>query len=457
MARFCGAKNDILVGVWKRLLFAGGIVTLPIAAWGQAVSDEPTEILLHVRSRVMETIGRLPRYMCTLNTERAEYQLKGLKGSPSCDALLAEKAKGHLQPRLAESDRLRFDVAIADSSREIYSWVGEDRFDDRGLFQLVRDGAASTGSYAGFLASVFSSTAADISYNGDVVIDGRTLLEFGFQVSRGQSNYVFGNGRSSITTAYGGTFLVDPAKSDLVRLEVRTSQRPADVGSCEAATTLDYNRVRLNDLDFLLPREVDLDIIDTNGDEWRNRTAYSACHEFRGESTLSFDESPGAIAAAPGKASASAALTLPEGSPFTVTFTQAIDLSAASVGDRVKGKLSKAVRDGTNKALIPEDSPSIFARIVKLEHFYAAPSLFKVGFKLESVIVNGTPHPLVATVNSGGRRFEKQAGLKGRVPVGTFESLEDPTVAIMEFRDTKQDRVLRGLETTWRAAARSLY
>jgi hypothetical protein len=445
--------------MWKPLLFAAGIVTLPIAVWAQAGPDDPAEILLRVRSRVMETIGRLPRYMCTLNTERAKYQLTGMRGSPSCDDLLAEKAKGRLQPRLAESDRLRFDVAIGDSSREIYSWVGEDRFDDRGLFQLVRDGVASTGSYAGFLAAVFGGTAADISYNGDVVIDGRTLLEFGFQVSRGKSTYVFGNGQSRIITAYGGTFLVDPVKSDLVRLEVRTTQLPADVGSCEAATTLDYNRVHLNDLDFLLPREVQLEIVDTNGDEWHNRTAYSACHEFRGESKLSFDESdesPVAIAAAPGKASASAALTLPEGSPFIVTFTDAVDLSAASTGDRVRGKLSKAIRDSTNRVVIPEGS-GILARIVKLEHFYAAPPWFTVGFKLESVVVDGTPHPLVAIFNSSVRRFEKQAGLRRRVPVGTFESLEDPAVAIMEFRDTEQDRVLRGLETTWKTAAPSRY
>jgi hypothetical protein len=454
VARFSRAKNDILLGMWKPLLFAAGIVTLPIAAWAQAGSDDPTEILLRVRGRVLETIGRLPRYMCTLNTERAEYRLTGLKGSPSCDALHAEKEKGRLQLRLAESDRIRFDVAIGDSSREIYSWVGEDRFDDRGLFQLVRDGVASTGSYAGFLASVFGDTAADVSYNGDVVIDGRTLLEFGFQVSRGKSTYIFGNGRARIVTAYGGTFLVDPVKSDLVRLEVRTSQLPADIGSCEATTTLDYNRVRINDLDFLLPREVQLEIVDTNGDEWHNRTAYSACHEFRGESKLSFDEAPSAIAAAPGKASASAALTLPEGSPFTVTFTQAIDLSVASVGDPVKGKLSDNIRDSTNKVLIPEGS-EIRARIVKLEHFYAAPSWFTVGFKLESVVVNGTPHTLVAAVNSGGRRFEKQAGLTRRVPVGTFASLEDPGIAIMEFRDTRQDRVLQGLKTAWRTVAPS--
>jgi hypothetical protein len=42
VARFSGAKNDILVGVWRRLLFASGIFTLPSVVWAQAGPDDPT-------------------------------------------------------------------------------------------------------------------------------------------------------------------------------------------------------------------------------------------------------------------------------------------------------------------------------------------------------------------------------------------------------------------------------
>jgi len=425
--------------MWIRLLLLSSIVAAASA------QDDPQDLLLRVRSNLSETIGRLPKYMCTLTIDRAQYRVEGSRGLPSCDALLSEKNKGHLKPRLYEADRLRLDVAISDSANEIYSWVGEDRFDDRDLFQIVHSGALQTGSYSTFLSSIFRGAAADFSYNGDVVVDGRRLVEFGFQIPREKSNYVFGNWREHVTTAYGGTFLVDPKTGDLTRLVVRTSQLPADVGSCQATTTLDYDRVRLNDLDFLLPREAQLDIVNTNGDELRNRTAYSACHQFLGQSTVKFDEPlPSAGAPVPAKPFA-----LPPGIPFTVVFTQPIDTLAAAAGDPVKGKLTKAIRDAASDILVPEGS-EVTARIVKLQHFYGPPSSFTIGVKLETVNAGGMPHLLSAVTNPSGRRFEKQVGLGRRVQLGSFDTLEDRSIEIFEFRNTDRNRVVEsGRETTW--------
>jgi hypothetical protein len=439
--------------MWSRLLLLSGFAAAAFAqppAQPPAQPNDPKDLLLEVRGNLNETIGRLPKYMCTLTIDRAQYQAGGIKGSPSCDALLSEKNKGHLKPRLYETDRLRLDVAISDSANEIYSWVGEDRFDDRDLFQIVRQGALQTGSYSTFLSSIFRTAAASFSYNGDVVVDGGQLVEFGFQVPREKSNYVFGNRRDHVTTAYGGTFLVDPKTGDLTRLVVRTSQLPADVGSCQATTTLDYNRVRLNDLDFLLPRESQLDIVNTNGDELHNITAYSACHEFLGESTLRFDE-PGTPA--PGKVSPATAFALPAGIPFTVVFTQSIDPAAAASGDRVKGKLNRAIRDASSNVLVPEGS-EVMARIVKLQHFSGPPSSFVIGIRLETVNAGGAARPLAATTNWIGGRFEKQPGLERRLQLGSFDTLEDRAIAIFEFRDAGRNRVFgNGLESAWTTAA----
>jgi len=143
--------------MWIRLLLLSRFIAAASA------QDDPQELLLRVRGNLSETIGRLPKYMCTLTVDRTQYQVDrgvgGIRGSRSCDALLAEKAGAHLKPRLYEADRLRLDVAISDSANEIYSWVGEDRFDDRDLFQIVHSGALQTGSYSTFLASIFISCA----------------------------------------------------------------------------------------------------------------------------------------------------------------------------------------------------------------------------------------------------------------------------------------------------------
>jgi len=51
---------------------------------------------------------------------------------------------------------------------------------------------------------------------------------------------------------------------------------------------MDYKRVHLNDSELLLPLATRLQIVDTDGTK-DNRTVFSDCHEFLGESTVSFD------------------------------------------------------------------------------------------------------------------------------------------------------------------------
>ena len=96
------------------------------------------------------------------------------------------KKRGHLKRRLTASDRLRFDVAIGVShevfgvSNEMYSWAGDYQFHDRGLLDLARQGAISTGTFSSFLVSLFEQDRASFSYNGDRTVDGRLLSEYGF-------------------------------------------------------------------------------------------------------------------------------------------------------------------------------------------------------------------------------------------------------------------------------------
>jgi len=243
------------------LLFAG-----VMAVRGQ---EDPKDLLVQVSRKVIETMNALPRYVCTQTVERAEYKLdNGMPGTRSCDEVTAKRNAGHLRRQLSASDRLRFDVAIGVShevfgiSDEMYSWVGDRHFHDPGLLDLVRQGAISTGSFSSFLVSLFGGGRANFSYNGDHIVKGRLLSEFGFRVPLEKSNYVyrFGNKRTEVLTAYDGTFLVDPKTVDLVRLVVR-QDLPPETGACEATHTVDYGHVRINEATFLLARAATLDIL----------------------------------------------------------------------------------------------------------------------------------------------------------------------------------------------------
>jgi hypothetical protein len=424
------------------------------AASMQAQQD-PRDLLVGVRNRVMQTVDRLPRYMCTQTIDRAQYEPTGGRRTSSCDDLAAQKKTAQGRLRLSASDRLRLDVAVA-ATDEIYSWVGEDRFDDRSLFDLVRQGSLQTGSFRTFLSSIFGSDAASFSYNGDTTVNGRPLVEFGFRVPLEKSNYVFGNRRQEVKTGYEGSLLVDPKTFDLARLIVTTSQLPTEVGSCQATTTMDYARVRLNEADFLLPTEAQLNILGIDGTEKQNRTVYSACHEFLGKSKLTFDEpAPGPGDLAAGGVSTNRPFVLPPGRQFTVAFTQSIDTATAAAGDPVRAKLTTAIRDDSSKVVVPAGA-AVTVRIVKLQHFYGASSAsVTLGVKLESVDVGGTPQPLAAALDRTSQRFAKDnsgkaGGLGQRVELGSLDALEDRAAGVFEFRDAKANYVVKdGLESTW--------
>jgi hypothetical protein len=254
-----------------------------------------------------------------------------------------------------------------------------------------------------------------------------------------------------VTTAYGGTFLVDANTFDLVHLAVRTDQLPAEVGSCEAATTLDYGRVRLNDADFLLPTEVHLNIVNVDGSESENRTTYASCHQFVGESTVTFGEPPArGVLPAAGRPSGVDTPAIPPGLSFTLMFTQPIDTAVAAAGDRIKGRITKAIRGSSSKVLVPEGAV-VAARIVKIQHFYGPPSSLIIGVKLETLDTGGAPRPFAAAPPSPGPRSKKSAGvLSQRVELGSLNTLDDRSVGVFEFRDVVPNYVVKsGLESNW--------
>jgi hypothetical protein len=79
---------------------------------------------------------------------------------------------------------------------------------------------------------------------------------------------------------------------ELIRLTLGTSSIPPETGACEVNNIMSFSRFRLNGSDFLLPSETHLHIKEEAGVETDNLTVYSGCHEFLGESKLSFETPP---------------------------------------------------------------------------------------------------------------------------------------------------------------------
>ena len=434
------------------------LLAMSVAAQAQ---DDAKELLLRVSQRVMEAVNRLPKYICTLTIDRAEYKTNGIVEAHSCDKLAAEKEAGHLKRRLFASDRLRLDVAIGKTqeifgaTNEMYSWVGENRFDNRGLLDLVQQGAISTGAFSTLLVTIFGEDRATFSYNGDLTVDGRMLSEFGFRIPVEKSNYLYLFGRDrrrQLRTAAEGTFLVDSKTLELVRLTVRHAL-PPEADACETSQTLDYGRVTLGGSDFLLATEGRLDILSL-ADEMENHMAFSACHEFTGQSTLSFEPPPEPSGSATGSSDPAIPISaLPPGLAFKLAFIDPIDTAVAAAGDPIRAKLTAPIRARSSGVLVPEGA-SVSARIVKAEHLFAENKSFVLAVKLESVVIGGTVWPLKAAPDYGVRRFAKRPGLTHRISLGLLNASQDPDVGIFDFPGAAQNYVIKGgYASNWQTLA----
>ena len=338
---------------------------------------DPSDLLLQVREKVLRTVDRLPRYMCTQTIDRSQYEPDRHIFVKDCEEL--ELSRGTRWNLLrTTSDRLRLDVGVA-ARREIYSWVGENQFGNRSLFEIVNEGSVSSGNFQGFLELVFRSDNADFSFAGETSDAGRKLMEYRYRVPLETSHYFFRSAGRSITTAYEGSVLADPETAELVRLTVRTSHMPSETGACEAATTMNYNRFRLNGSDFLLPSETLLHIKNLNGVETENRTVSAGCHEFRGESTLTFDAPP--VAPAPKAEAARGETTIPAGLGFGLALAEDIRIATAAAGEAVKAVLTTALRDESKKVLLPNHTPAL-CRILRIRQYYYGKDASRPGMEV---------------------------------------------------------------------------
>lgn len=430
--------------MWLLLLFSAFVTS--VAAQQDSPADDAKALLLQVRQKLMLTVNRLPRYMCTETIDRSTFRPKTKLKGVSCDEVAVLRKKTDWRVREDTSDRLRLDVAVS-GRIEMFSWAGEDRFQDRSLADLVQRGATSTGAFVSFLSAVFGTDTADFTYNGDVNADGRALVEFSFRVPLDKSDYrlentVHGAIVFSAIVAYDGTFLVDPKTFDLVRLTIRVHRIPPELSVCENITTLNYRSVRLNNAEFFLPKDVRFQAISADGSELENRTLFSGCHEFHSESSLSFDTQ---TEHGPAQNAEVRVLALPPGLPFTLALTHAIETATAAAGDRIKAKLTSPIKEKHNHVLVPKGA-AVTGRIVQIERHYGGEfESLTLAFKLETVEANGVPQPFDVKLESVVRSSKSVDSSAMRQDLGSMGQVfdrEDPGVGFLEFQNVSRNFVI---------------
>lgn len=316
-----------------------------------------TILVARIRTVAAENAMRIPDFTCGMTIDRS----------------LRRPGSGRFEP----DDTLRLEVAYA-GGKELYAWPGARKFEDSDVGQLVGGGAIGTGDFTSHVQSVLLSSGPRFTYAGEEPMNGHACHRFDYAVARAQSSYFMRIAPFEDRVGYHGSFWVDRISMDIVKLVVETDDIPPTLPVRRSRKVIELERQSIGGAEFLLPIRSELEIQMNDGTASLNRTAFLNCHQFRGESTLSFEEPE--PAAEPAKAVIQT--TLPDGLKLNLALTRAVDLKTVAKGDQVFFQLSKDARakDGFT---VPKGA-EFLGRVDRLECVNAAQTMCYLMLHLES-------------------------------------------------------------------------
>lgn len=343
------------------------VLALLVAACACAAQPAPptdplsNEVIRLARLRIAATslFERLPNITCTLSIERS--------------------TRPNSSRRFQLVDNVRLEVGLIDG-KELYAWPGSKSFDDRSIADMVgHDGAIGSGDFATHAKSIILSGRTKIWLDGQEDLDGHQTDRWRFHYPIATSQYTVRIPPLEGEVGYSGTLWSDSVNRDLVRIEMAINEIPSHLPLKSGHKVITYERVRIGDTPYLLPKLSEMTLVHSNGGESFNRTSFSGCRQFTGESTLIFEDVPDNAPAKP----PTVAWTLPEGLSIDVKTLDPVDFSKAATGDQIRFTVSKnavsarqvwlpagAAVDGRISSIECSDSPVLhcFSHI-RLESF----------------------------------------------------------------------------------------
>ena len=147
-------------------------------------------------------------------------------------------------------------------------------------------------------------------------------------------------------------------------MEVSADDIPNRLKLASAVDRMEYDRISIGSSQFLLPRGAEMDITDSSGGESQNRVRLKACHEFVGESALSFENLPAENFVAPVRPTL-AKLTLPDDFSMELGLDTPIDSASSAVGDAFGAVLRQNVL--AESGLVLPKGTRVSGHIARLE------------------------------------------------------------------------------------------
>ncbi len=320
-----------MMSAGMRRAIPGLLLLVRLAGAMGAPGDLPPEVLrlAHFKLKMQEVLAQVPNYTCLETIQRYGSERRG-------DSLRA-------------LDAVLLEISYV-GGKELLAWPGERRFRATDLDEFAAGGMMGSGLFADLARSALLEDTTTIKYSGVEEIGGRPVARYDFREAAAWSGYQIRANGATATVGDDGSFWIDPGTLELVRLEGRAAEIPAELGIRSSVTLIDYARMRLGGNDVLLPQSAQLLMVLTSGTARRNDVAFSHCRAYASESSLRFDMP---AAETQGSAPAVQRVNLPARLTVVVELQTAIDSRTSHVGDPLQGRVAGAVRY-KGRTLIPK-------------------------------------------------------------------------------------------------------
>jgi hypothetical protein len=263
---------------------------------------EDPDSLSRIREHMREYLARLPDYTCRVTVERS--------------------ARRNLRAAYSVTDRLHLEIAYA-GGHEFYAWPGDARFENTIEELLPERGLVSEGSWALHMRKLFLTN--DAQFQAPRMESNELRVDF--LVPAVRSGFSISAGGASAPAALQGSVWFDRSSLDVHRLEVRVEDTPRGVRIARTREVTSYAIAVVGDVPVVLPVTSELELLDRDGSERRNRSEFNDCHRYAGSATVRYDAAsePAAERSAPRE-------TYKRGQRVDVKFESGIPADAA-IGD----------------------------------------------------------------------------------------------------------------------------